>query len=70
VQTLKILALGTLFSFFVFIGWLRFLNRHMPQGEATGLQAIKAMTWYSPFFWLTVLLIVLAYGVAFWFVKR
>jgi hypothetical protein len=62
---LKIVGLGSLFLFLIFIGHA-VVGGHRTAGSPS-LSALKAGTIYNPYFWLTFLI---AYGTAFWVVRR
>ena len=61
------LALGTFLSFVSSLGLFWWFVRQFPRTSAIGLQALKAITWYNPIFWL---LIVASYVLAFWVVRK
>ena len=63
-QILKVVGVGSLFLFLIFIGHAVFGHR---SNASPSLSALTAGTIYNPYFWLTVLV---AYGAAFWVVRR
>ena len=69
-QAIKGVGLGTAFAavlFLAFVVGLLALNGIRHGGHALGLGAVNGSTIYNPYFWLVV---VLAYGAAFWLTRK
>jgi hypothetical protein len=68
-QALKVFGLGTLFLILLVV--LSFVvaavRGNVQHGTAVGLSALRVGTVYNPLFWLTL---IVAYGAAYWIVKR
>ena len=68
-KTLQIFGLGTFLLLAILLVLAGFGSAFstVRHSSAVSLSALSAGTLYNPYFWLTV---AVAYGAAFWFVKR